>query len=174
MRRAIYICVCLLVLCEAVGCKATKKVVEESIMVEASDTTKIVADSIHTWAHAQEDHTIMTLSDDWGSIEFVSGGGTISITDGTISAEGVKSYRQGKHYQSNEVRTNIFEEDSTIIHKAQANGVRSRIVEQSKQESQKQGVASLKWYQRAIFHIGFLCCLAAIIYSIFLYLKKKK
>lgn len=174
MRRVFYICVCLLVLCEAVGCKATKKVVEESTMVEASDTTKIVTDSIHTGTYAQGNHTIMTLSDDWGSIEFINGGGAISITDGTISAEGVKSYHQGKHYQNNEVRTNIFEQGSTIIYKAQANGVRSRGVEQTKQEPQKQGVASLKWYQRTIFHIGFLCCLAAIIYAIFLYLKKKK
>ena len=38
----------------------------------------------------------------------------------------------------------------------------------------KQGVKALKWYQRTIYHIGVLCCLAAMIYAIFLYLRRKK
>ena len=64
--------------------------------------------------------------------------------------------------------------DSTDTHKLQANGVQSRDNKQANREPQKQGVKALKWYQRTIYHIGFLCCVAAIIYAIFLYLRRKK
>lgn len=41
-------------------------------------------------------------------------------------------------------------------------------------QTQKQGVTALKWYQRTIYHIGALCCIAAIIWMIFLYIKKRR
>ena len=64
--------------------------------------------------------------------------------------------------------------DSTDTHKLQANGMQSRDNKQANKKPQKQGMKALKWYQRTIYHIGFLCCVAVIIYAIFLYLRRKK
>ena len=53
-------------------------------------------------------------------------------------------------------------------------GTQIRDSKQANRDPQKQGVKALKWYQRTIYHIGFLCCVAVIIYAIFLYLRRKK
>lgn len=163
MKKFITICMCLLVLLGLIGCKTQKKVVSESITSERTDTTKLVTDSIHKATTKQENRTTLTIYNDWGYIEFADSGGTLTIDGGLISAKGVKSYHQGKRATQAKAENITQNEDSTAAHKLQA-----------KQEPQKQGVKALKWYQRTIYHIGFLCCVAAIIYAIFLYLRRKK
>lgn len=174
MKKFITICMCLLALFGLIGCKTTKKAVSESITSERSDTTKLVTDSIHKATTKQENRTTLTIYNDWGYIEFADSGGTLTIDGGLISAKGVKSYHQGKRATQAKAENITQNEDSTAAHKLQANGIQSRDNKQAKQEPQKQGVKALKWYQRTIYHIGFLCCVAAIIYAIFLYLRRKK
>lgn len=174
MKKFITICMCLLVLFGLIGCKTQKKVVSESITNERTDTTKLVTDSIHKAATKQENRTTVTIYNDWGYIEFADSGGTLTIDGGLISAKGVKSYHQGKQATQKKTESVTQSKDSADTHKLQANGVQSRDNKQDIREPQKQGVKALKWYQRTIYHIGFLCCVAAIIYAIFLYLRRKK
>ena len=151
MKRLLSIFVCLLVLCGLIGCK-TKKMVTESVTSERTDTTKFITDNI----------------------EFTDSGGTLTIdTLGNLKADGVKSYQHGKKAAQTRAESITQSKDSTDTHKLQANAVQSKDNKQAKQP-QKQGVKALKWYQRTIYHIGFLCCVAAIIYSILLYLRRKK
>lgn len=166
---------CLLVVFGLIGCK-TKKMVEESITTsERTDTTKFVTDSIHDAVTKQENRTTLTLYNDWGYIEFADSGGTLTIdTGGYLKAEGVKSYHHGKQATQTRAENITQSKDSTDTHKLQANAIQSKDNKQAKQEPQKQGVRALKWYQRTIYHVGFLCCVAAIIYTIFLYLRRKK
>lgn len=153
----------------------TKKVVSESITSERTDTTKLVTDSIHKATTKQENRTTLTYFSDWGYIEFANNGGTLTIdTLGNLKADGVKSYQHGKKAAQKKAESITQSKDSTDTHKLQANGVQSRDSKQANREPQKQGVKALKWYQRTIYHIGFLCCVAAIIYAIFLYLRRKK
>jgi hypothetical protein len=165
---------CLLVLLGLIGCKTQKKVVSESITSERTDTTKLVTDSIHKATTKQENRTTLTIYNDWGYIEFADSGGTLTIDGGLISAKGVKSYQHGKKAAQKKAESITQSKDSTDTHKLQANGMQSRDSKQANREPQKQGVKALKWYQRTIYHIGFLCCVAAIIYAIFLYLRRKK
>lgn len=175
MKKFITICMCLLALFGLIGCKTTKKAVSESITSERTDTTKLVTDSIHKATTKQENRTTLTIYNDWGYIEFTDSGGTLTIdTLGNLKADGVKSYQHGKRAAQKKAENVTQSKDSTDTHKLQANGVQSRDNKQAVKEPQKQGVKALKWYQCTIYHIGFLCCVAAIIYAIFLYLRRKK
>lgn len=176
MKKFITICMCLLALFGLIGCKTTKKAVSETSTStrEETDTTKLATDSIHVGTIKTDNRTTLTYFSDWGYIEFADSGGTLTIDGGLISAKGVKSYHQGKQATQARAEDITQSQDSTATHKLQANGIQSRDNKQAKQEPQKQGVTALKWYQRTIYHIGFLCCVAAIIYAIFLYLRRKK
>ena len=168
---------CLLALFGLIGCKTTKKAVSESPTTtrEETDTTKLVTDSIHVGAIRTDNRTTLTYFSDWGYIEFANNGGTLTIdTLGILKADGVKSYQHGKKAAQNKTESVAQSKDSTDTHKLQANGAQSRDNKQASREPQKQGVKALKWYQRTIYHIGVLCCLSAIIYAIFLYLRRKK
>lgn len=193
MKKFITICMCLLALFGLIGCKTTKKVVSESSTTtrEETDTTKLATDSIHVGTIKTDNRTTLTYFSDWGYIEFATNGGTLTIdTLGNLKADGVKSYQHGKKAAQKKAENITQSKDSTDTHKLQANGVQSkdstdanklqangvqsRDNKQANREPQKQGVKALKWYQRTIYHIGFLCCVAAIIYAIFLYLRRKK
>lgn len=169
MKKFITICMCLLALFGLIGCKTTKKAVSESSITtrEETDTTKLATDSIHVGTIKTDNRTTLTYFSDWGYIEFANNGGTLTIdTLGNLKADGVKSYQHGKKATQKKAESITQSKDSTDTHKLQANGVQSR--------GSKQAVKALKWYQRTIYHIGFLCCVAAIIYAIFLYLRRKK
>ena len=177
MKKFITICMCLLALFGLIGCKTTKKVVSESSTTtrEETDTTKLVTDSIHVGAIRTDNRTTLTYFSDWGYIEFANNGGTLTIdTLGILKADGVKSYQHGKKDTQKKTESITQSKDSTNTHKLQANAVQSQDNKQASREPQKQGMKALKWYQRTIYHIGVLCCLSAIIYAIFSYLRRKK
>lgn len=177
MKKFITICMCLLALFGLIGCKTTKKSVLESSITtrEETDTTKLVTDSIHVGTIKTDHRTTLTYFSDWGYIEFANNGGTLTIdTLGNLKADGVKSYQHGKKATQKKAESITQSKDSTDTHKLQANVVQSRDNKQDNREPQKQGVKALKWYQRTIYHIGFLCCVVTIIYAIFLYLQRKR
>lgn len=177
MKKFITICMCLLALFGLIGCKTTKKAVSESSITtrEETDTTKLATDSIHVGTIKTDNRTTLTYFSDWGYIEFANNGGTLTIdTLGNLKADGVKSYQHGKKATQKKAESITQSKDSTDTHKLQANGAQSRGNKQANKGPQKQGVKALKWYQRTIYHIGCLCCVAAIIYVIFLYLRRKK
>lgn len=177
MKKFITICMCLSALFGLIGCKTTKKAVSESSTTtkEETDTTKLVTDSIHVGTIQTDSRTTLTYFSDCGYIEFANNGGTLTIdTLGNLKADGVKSYQHGKKATQKKTESVTQSKDSTDTHKLQANGVQSRDNKQSNRDPQKQGVKALKWYKRTIYHIGVLCFLAAIIYAIFLYLRRKK
>lgn len=177
MKKFITICMCLSALFGLTGCKTTKKAISESSTTtrEETDTTKLATDSIHVGTIQTDSRTTLTYFSDWGYIEFANNGGTLTIdTLGNMIADGVKSYQHGKKAAQKKAENATQSKDSTDTHKLQANGVQSRDHKQANKKPQKQGVKALKWYQCTIYHIGFLCCVAVIIYAIFLYLRRKK
>lgn len=177
MKKFITICMCLLALFGLIGCKTTKKAVSESSTTtrEETDTTKLVTDSIRVGTIRTDNRTTLTYFSDWGHIEFANNGGTLTIdTLGNLKADGVKSYQHGKKAAQKKAGSITQSKDTTDTHKLQANGVQIRDNKQANGEPQKQGAKALKWYQRTIYHICFLCCVAAIIYAIFLYLQRKR
>lgn len=177
MKKFITICMCLLALFGLIGCKTTKKAVSESSTTtrEETDTTKLVTDSIHVGTIRTDNRTTLTYFSDFGYIEFANNGGTLTIdTLGNLKADGVKSYQHGKKAAQKKAESITKRKDSTNTNKLQENAVLIRDNKQANKDPQKQGVKALKWYQRTIYHIEVLCCLAAIIYAIFLYLRRKK
>ena len=172
------VCLWLLGLIGLIGCK-TKQVTTTTTTVRETqtDTSTIKVDSVLKSTTKQEKRTTVTLYNDWGYIEFADSGGTLTIDGGLIKANGVKSYHQGKQAAQKQDTDLNEQADSTATHKEQANGITNERQSDTKQQpkaQQKQSVATLKWYQRTIYHIGALCCIAAIIWAVFLYIKKRK
>lgn len=176
MKRFITICMCLLVLFGLIGCKSKQAVTTTTEVRETqTDTSTINVDSVLKSTTKQEKRTTVTLYNDWGYIEFADSGGTLTIDGGMIKADGVKSYHQGKQAAQKQDTDTKVQTDSTATHKEQANGITNQSHKKKQTpQPQKQGVAALKWYQRTIYHIGALCCIAAIIWAVFLYIKKRK
>jgi len=173
MKKFITICMSLLAFLSLMGCK-TKKVVSEASTTERTDTTQFVTDSVAKSTIKTENRTTLTFYNDWGYIEFADSGGTLTIDSGLIRANGVKSYHHGKQATQTKAESITQTKDSTDTRKLQKNAIYNKDNKQTEQQPQKQGVKALKWYQRTIYHIGFLCCVAAIIYAMFLYLRRKR
>lgn len=160
------------------GCKAASGCTVATESELKMDTTKQSADSTQKTTTKEEKRTTVTLYNDWGRIEFADSGGMLTIDGGLIKADGVKSYRQGKQAVQKQDTDTKVQTDSAATHEERANGIinerRSSTNRQSRAQPQKQGVTALKWYQRTIYHVGALCCLAAIIWTVFLYIKRRK
>ena len=128
------------------GCRTKKVVTDESSTVSLIDTTKTAADSL-TAAHDLTDTTKTTQTEEESEVvEFVDGGGTITID--TIADE------------------------VSQVHNEQANGIKADESKTSHGESETK-IEKPVWYQTVLAKIGGLCCIAALLWALFLYLKRK-
>lgn len=191
----------LMLIASLAGCRAKKALIDESSAVVKIDTTKTVADSLTatksvtgtetvslTATHAATDTTKTTAQVEESTvIDFVDSGGTVSIdTAGNVTLTGVKSIKGDIRRQHNEVKgftqtdaetlTEAKEtaqnETITNTHNEQANGVTTNEQKQNHQERETT-ITRPRWYQTVLAKIGGLCCIAALLWLLFLYLKRK-
>lgn len=137
-----------------------------------ADTTKIVAD---TTGRAQNDtDTTKTAAtyEGIGLIEFVDGGGKVSIDSaGNVAFEGVKNIK-GKHKGSIAQDKGVAREvKETAGHREQLNGVKADQIQSEKRTEEK--TTAQRWYQTAFARLGQGVCIAALMWLLFLYLKRK-
>ena len=137
-----------------------------------ADTTKTVAD---TTSYKQTDiDTTRTAAtyEGVGLIEFVDGGGKVSIdTAGNVTFEGVKNIkgqRKGNIAQGKGVTQKVEE---VAGHREQLNGVKADQTQHEKRTEEK--ITAPKWYETASARIGQGVCIAALMWLLFLYLKRK-
>lgn len=173
MKRVAFIAAASLAAC-LLSCKAKQAVITESdTALSVSDTTKVVAD-INAHAAVTIDTTKTTATYEGGGvIEFVEGGGIVRIdTAGNVTLDGVRSIkgsRRGRIDQTNGY-TQAEEADSSRV--TLDNGVKvDRTDHLTKtEEKPKQG----RWYDNILATVGALCCIAALMWLLFLYIKQKK
>ena len=105
-------------------------------------------------------------------IEFVEGGGKINIApDGNVTLEGVKNMR-GQHKGSVLQENGVSQEaEDATTHNEQANGINSNQDEHENLTEEK--APSQKWYEIALARLGLGVCIAALLWVLFLYLRRK-
>ncbi len=155
-----------------IGCKAKQTVVNETTTATTVDTTRTIADtmgavSIYTDTSKTNQHTQHATT-----VEFVDGGGVVSIdTAGNVTMQGVKSI-SGISTQDVAIQTGVSERDTTTAtHTDTANGIAKNEAKQTRKEEKTS--QALQWWHKPLIWIGALCCIAAILWLIFIYIHKK-
>lgn len=182
------------------GCMSKKAVINESREIMQTDTTKSVTDSLVTSLTAvnTESNNLLTSKTTTDTtktaaeversavIDFMDGGSISIDTVGNVTLSGVKSIRsdfmrrkseskgfaQADEMMLTEAKETAEEAKKTNTHGEQANGITSNEQNKNLQE-QETKVTRPKWYQTVFAKIGGLCCIVALLWAIFLYLKRK-
>lgn len=164
------------------ACSSTKKAVktntatEEHSVTTYADTTKTVADSIGHKHTATDTTKTVATSESGGVIEFVDGGGMVSIdSTGTVTLHGVKSIK-GQHRDTaaqNKAVSSQTEDSAT--HQQQDKGVSDEQTNDTKIKTQTEEKEAPRryWYETTLMYVGLAVCIAAILWAVFLYLKRK-
>lgn len=156
------------------SCRTHKTITESETTASASytDTTKTVADAV-TRTLTETDTTKTTGAvESRGVIEFVEGGGKVSIdTAGNVTLNGVKSIKGQRQANASQENGIARQAEETAGHREQLNGVAADKQEAAKQTEEK--APAQKWYDTMLARIGLAVCIAALMWLLFLYLKRK-
>ena len=138
------------------GCRTHKAVTDESSTVSIVDTTQVETDSLTVTQTFTDTTQITTATEQNTTINFVDGGGTVSIDSaGNITLTGVQSI-------TGNLTTNTNQQNGITNNESHA----SHTEKETKTEKPV-------WYQTILAKIGGLCCIAALLWLLFLYLKRK-
>lgn len=155
------------------GCRTKKVITDESSTVSLIDTTKTAADSLTATRNITDKTKTTQTEEENDQVEFVNGGGTITIdTAGNVTLSGVKSYKGNRKAAQHEERGITIADEVSHVHNEQANGIKSDESKTSHEESNTKTEKPV-WYQTVLAKIGRLCCIAALLWVLFLYLKRK-
>ncbi len=155
------------------GCKSHKSVIDENVTVSITDTTKTETDSL-TQSLTVTDTTKTTETVQQNTvISFVDGGGTVSIDSaGNMTLTGVQSITGNLKADKTQQAGVTTHSEQSEVHGTQENGLQVNESTQVHKESEAR-VEKPAWYQSLMAKIGGLCCLAALLWALFLYLKRK-
>lgn len=107
------------------------------------------------------------------AIEFVDGGGTLSVdSSGTVTVDGIKSIKGDRKGHVERQRSLNRQSVDNIARLEQADGVRTEETKQARQTGES--APDRKWYETTFMRIGQGVCIAALLWLLFIYLKRKK
>lgn len=156
------------------SCRTHKTVtdVDQSSTISFIDTTKLVSDTAVHKANAI-DTTKTTATLEGGSIiEFVEGGGKVSITpEGNVILAGVKSITERHNDTLAQDKGVSRQVEDAAVHLEQANGIEARQSDYQKLTEEK--IPAKRWYETLLVRIGQGVFIAALLWLIFLYLRRK-
>lgn len=169
MKQLIFIILAALML---IGCRAKQTVIKENTTASLIDTTHTVADTMSAVSNYTDTTTTTQHVEQSATIEFVDGGGTVSIdTAGNVTMQGVKSIK-GMGKADVTIKNGVAERDSiSASHTDQANGINKN--ESKQRETEEKISKAVQWYERPLIWIGSLCCIAVLLYILFIYIKAK-
>lgn len=170
MKQLIFIILAALML---IGCRAKQTAIKENTTASLIDTTHTVADTMSAVSNYIDTTTATQHVEQSAMIEFVDGGGTVNIdTAGNVTMQGVKSIK-GMGKADVTIKNGVAERDSiSASHTEKANGVTNSESRSSHGEIDKKTEKPVL-HQTVLANIGWLCCIAALLWALFLYLKRK-
>lgn len=157
------------------SCKSQKTVtaIDHSSSTAYTDTTRTVSDAMIRKSEAVDTTKTAASYESAGMIEFVDGGGTVRIdTAGNVTFEGVKNFKgkqTGNVARNNGINLNIEE---AAVRQEQINGVETKQDVKIKHTEEKE--PKPKWHETMFARIGQGVFIAAILWLLFLYLRRKK
>lgn len=137
-----------------------------------ADTTKTIADTAGR-KQIDTDTTKTTVNyEGVGVIEFVEGGGTVSIDSaGNVTFEGVKNIKGQRKGSIAQDKGVTRKGEEAAGHREQLNGVKADQTQREKRTAEK--TPARKWYETTLARLGLGVCIAALMWLLFLYLKRK-
>lgn len=156
------------------SCRTQKAVTatDQNSTLSYADTTKTVADTAGRTQNDTDTTKTAVIYEGVGLIEFVKGGGKVSIDSaGNVTFEGVKNIkgqRKGNIAQGKGVTRKVEE---AAGHREQLNGVTADQTQREKRTEERP--PAQKWYETVFAWIGLGACIAALMWLLFLYLKRK-
>lgn len=157
-----------------ISCKAHKAVVTESVEnLQRTDTTKTTIDTLTHRQQTTDTTKTAATFEGGGMVEFVEGGGKVTIDSaGNVTLSGVKGIRGHRKADIAQVNGKADNVEQTAGHRDQANGIMEETAKQIKQTDTKP--EQTKWYNTMFARIGQGVCIAALLWLLFLYIKRKK
>lgn len=157
------------------SCRSHKAVtaIDQNSTLSYVDTTKTEADTASRKQTDTDTTKTAATYEGVGVIEFIEGGGKVSIDSaGNVTFEGVKNIK-GQHKGTIAQDKGVSQKtEKTAGHSEQLNGVRA---DQAKHEkSTQEKTPAQKLYETTFVRIGQGVCIAAILWLLFLYLKRKR
>lgn len=136
------------------------------------DTTKTVADTTNRTQSDTDTTKTAATYEGVGLIEFVKGGGKVSIDSaGNVTFEGVKNIKGRRKESIAQYKGVAHEAKETTGHREQLNGVKADQTKQEKRTEEK--TPAQKWYETALARLWLGVCIAALMWLLFLYLRRK-
>ena len=155
------------------GCRTHKAVTDESGTVSIVDTTQVETDSLTATQTFTDTTQTTTTTEQNTTINFVDGGGTVSIDSaGNITLTGVQSITGNLTTNTNQQNGISQTNEVTQTHTDTQNGITNNESHASHTEKEAKTEKPV-WYQTILAKIGGLCCIAALLWLLFLYLKRK-
>lgn len=171
MNRIVFLYV---VLC-LFSCKSHKTVtaIDSDSSIVYIDTTRTTGDTLNRKSEVVDTTKTSGSFENRGLIEFVDGGGTVRIdTAGNVTFEGVKNFkgkRTGNATRHNGISRAAVE---TAAHHEQINDVETRQDVKIKHTEEKE--PKPKWHETMFTRIGQGVLIAALLWLLFLYLRRKR
>lgn len=173
MRKFLLIIITALFLCTLlttlIGCKAKSHAVGSVTM----DTAMTATDSMSGRVETKDTSTASERRDINITIEFVTDGGTLSVDTGKLSIDGIKSVRIADAKDTKRAKVTATVADVSKSSASSQSATVSRKDEQESPIGETSTTFVTRWYDKVFAFIGCLCCIAALIWAIFLYLKSK-
>lgn len=169
-----YMAIALMAVIMICSCSTQKSVTntDRDSSLSYADTTKIVADTTGYKQTDTDTTKAVATYEGIGLIEFVADGGKVSIDSaGNVTFEGIKNIkgkRKGNIEQDKGVSRKVEE---AAGHREQLKGVNIDQTQREKRTEEK--TPARKWYETALARLGLGVCIAALMWLIFLYLKRK-
>lgn len=136
------------------------------------DTTVTTADTFGLRQTDTDTTRTAAAYESAGLIEFVDSGGTVTVDSaGNITFEGVINLWGLSNWDLTQNRGLSREVEDASAHREQLNGIAADESRSEKRTEEK--APAPKWYETAIARLGLGVCIAALIWLLFLYLKRK-
>ncbi len=149
------------------GCKSKQPLESREAVI---DTTKVSSDSVGGRTVSSETSSKSETWADSSILVFEPGGGTLTVdTAGGIALHGLQSWKVTRRRAKSNTKAKRQAEDSATVSYDRYSGLAFESVRHPVQDKR----TTQAWYENAFMHIGALCCIAALIYVMFLYLKRK-
>lgn len=172
MKKAVITLLLILATVILIGCKAKQSIVTENQTATLIDTTHTETDSMSALSTAIVTDSSGQHVEGRALIEFVDGGGSVTIdTAGNVTINGIKSIKGRHQADSHQVKGVATSDTVTASHTDQANGITKNYARQNHKE--EKASRAIRWYERPLIWIGSLCCIAAILWLMFIYIHKK-
>lgn len=156
------------------SCRTHKTVTatDQSSTISFVDTTKLVSDTATHKVNTIDTTKTAATYEGGGMIEFVESGGKVNIDpSGNVTLEGVKNIK-GQHKGSTAQEKGVTQQvEDTAGHREQATGVEAKQENQQKRTEEK--TPAQKWHETALARLGLGVCIAALLWVLFLYLRRK-